>query len=399
MFKSRAKIKILKYPYPYKAWFTLAGDPDHTTLDKWNEIHNLIWDELKLPFSDSLFVTSYNDHIPNQVNLKEYGDGILKHNYDTIHTWGDYIYSKHKVFTRNDAIEAVKVLKKYDLNPLVWVDHSSFVGNYVKNSNLGIKPFFKDAAGYVYENFAYTFDISHDLGIRYLWDGNLTCRIGLKPDIGCKEEEHIIIGYIFKILKSWFSRFFKWELRKIETKTEHALNVIEPEEGKKLYSFIRYGTWNEAHINGVPSLINEKRLKKLVQSEGVCYFYTHLGKTEASKAGVEPFFPDESKEAFRLLRRFYDDKLLNLSPLSVLLDYIVLKNHVEIDNKKNEIRFSTDGIRYDKLRRRDMAGHVFSFKYNGKIDLNDIRIFIDSEECNNYEIRQESPDVFSLVFK
>ena len=60
---------ILKYPYPFKSWFTVANDPDNTSINDWEELNSFIWKELKLPLSNSLFVESHNENLPDQVNL------------------------------------------------------------------------------------------------------------------------------------------------------------------------------------------------------------------------------------------------------------------------------------------------------------------------------------------
>ena len=51
---------VLKYPYPYKSWITLANDPDNTLIKDWNELNDFIWKELNLPFSNSIFLDSLN---------------------------------------------------------------------------------------------------------------------------------------------------------------------------------------------------------------------------------------------------------------------------------------------------------------------------------------------------
>ena len=50
---------ILKYPYPYRAWFTIANDPDNTLIRDWRELNSFIWDELELPYSLNHLITIY----------------------------------------------------------------------------------------------------------------------------------------------------------------------------------------------------------------------------------------------------------------------------------------------------------------------------------------------------
>ena len=101
-------ISILNAPPPYKSWLSLSNDPDHATEKTQIEIHKFIWKELELPFSDSLFINSYNENLPNQLNLKNHPNHFKLHKFDTIHNWGDYMHSRFKVFDRDDVIKSIK---------------------------------------------------------------------------------------------------------------------------------------------------------------------------------------------------------------------------------------------------------------------------------------------------
>ena len=91
---------ILKYPYPYRAWFTIANDPDNTLIRDWRELNSFIWDELELPLGNALFIKSFNNNLPDQVNLVDNPE-ISSQNHDIIHTWGDYMHSSSLVLFNN----------------------------------------------------------------------------------------------------------------------------------------------------------------------------------------------------------------------------------------------------------------------------------------------------------
>ena len=38
----------------------MANDPDNTVIEDWKELHSFIWEDLALPFGDSLFVRTFN---------------------------------------------------------------------------------------------------------------------------------------------------------------------------------------------------------------------------------------------------------------------------------------------------------------------------------------------------
>jgi len=392
------RIKLLKFPYPYKSWFALSNDPDYTTMERWDELHRFLWEELKLPLSDSLFVKSFNKNIPGQVNLFDNGMAILRHSYDTIHTWGDYV-SAEKVFNRKDAKEASKLLLQNNIKPSVWVDHSSFVGNFIMNSSKGAESHLLDAAGYRYVNPNYSIDIAHKMGIRYLWDGQVSDSIKVEPVIYKRRYLDRLSEWIFINSKRVLSRLFNLRLIKDNHSelNNHALKVVEFEKGIKMYLFRRFGSWRDAHIDGVPNLINRKNLENLVKKESICVFYTHLGKKKADKVTDKIHIPPKTADSFTLLKRYYDDKKIKVSSLSGLLDYVVLRDSLKIEDSRI-ISFRSDGIRFNPLHASDLSGHSFSFNISKGISLSDISVRIDSAEVSDYRVVTDEPGVITIMF-
>ncbi len=394
-------MKLLKYPHPYKAWFTLSNDPDHTTLDRWNKLHQAIWGKLELPFSDSLFVKSYNDYVPGQVNLFDQKHLILGHSYDTIHTWGDYVYSRDKVFTHNDAVEAVDIINEFGIKPLIWVDHSSFTGNFIKNSDWGTKAYHTDAAGHKYKNFVYSLDLAYSLGIRYIWDGYLVETIDQQPNIFRKKHiRGLVFDFFYKHLKGLFSRLFKVDIRRDEDSelNRYGLKIVDFGNGRRMYSFRRFGTWNDAHIDGIPKIVNESMLNKLVKNGGICFLYTHLGKKLAA-ANHDEHISRETLDTFTLLKKYYEDKLINLSSFSKLLDYIVLKDSINIDMENSRIEFSPDGIRFKDLTCMDLAGQSFSFSISKSISIDGLLVYINGKKSVCHSIIVNTPKILTLSFQ
>ena len=168
----------LDYPHPYRAWLAIASDPDNTREADWRELHEFIWEELGLPVGNGLFVRSYNENLPGQVNLHDHPwiAGLQPH--DTLHTWGDYCFSKSKRFSRKDAVAAMEALQLHGIHPTVWIDHADFCGNLLHNHGRGAVPTIADEAGHQYPNFDYTLDLLEEVGIRYVWNGRLKNFIG-----------------------------------------------------------------------------------------------------------------------------------------------------------------------------------------------------------------------------
>ena len=169
---------LLDYPRPYRAWLAIASDPDNTVEKDWRELHEFIREELGLPVGSGLFAVSYNEHLPGQVNLRDHPYIAKLQVHDTLHTWGDFLFSRSKRFSRQDAIDAVTSLQNHRVRPRVWIDHSNFSGNLLHHKGRGGVPAVTDLSGHQYPNFDYTLDLIEKIGIRYIWDGRVETEWG-----------------------------------------------------------------------------------------------------------------------------------------------------------------------------------------------------------------------------
>ena len=140
-------IDLLAYPPPYRSWLTLSNDPDCTTWERWQELHELIWERLALPFADSFFLECVNDAIPGQVTVAEHPEILTAHPHDTMHTWGDYTMSKSHLFHRGEAEAGLALLRAQGAAPRIWTDHSNFSGNILHRGESGAIPRIEDASG------------------------------------------------------------------------------------------------------------------------------------------------------------------------------------------------------------------------------------------------------------
>lgn len=388
------KLKKLDYPYPYKAWFALSNDPDHTTIDRWKKLHNLIWEELQLPFADSLFTYSFNQHLPEQISLDKYGKKLVSHPYDTLHSWGDFKHAGNRCFSRDDANKAVRKIKSFGIKPLVWTDHSSFIGNFVHHSSLGSVPSTVDAAGYSYENQKYSLDLACDLGVRYMWDGKLTPVIG---QVGLSQGISRYMFWLTEKAGQLYSKLFpnisytidkNWDLNRKTYKK------VKMPDGRELYFFRRFGLWRSADIDGFGGLVSTKVLKELVRSKGTCIMYTHLGKKDVSKVNVTYEITKTTIDALKLLKTYYTNKEINLSPVSELLDYCVIRDNILVEG--NEIHFNADGIRFQTMDIHCLKGKVFSF--SGPLKSIKPVVHIEGSQVDAFKVRQDNKKGFSIIF-
>jgi len=394
---------ILKYPFPYKSWFTIANDPDNTLIEDWHELNQFLWNTLDLPLSNSLFIKSFNHNLPDQVNLIDHPE-ILSQKHDIIHTWGDYMHSRNLGFDRKDAIEACEILKKSAIEPKVWIDHSQFIGNLLHSSNKGSIPQTRDASGIVYKNYVYTLDLIKKIGIRYIWDGKITDVVG---------QDRIISPSKYFINKSTFSikavvKIILYHmLRSKRIRNRLHLNIpcnkqyfpLTFPDGNTLYCFRRYGTWKDADIYGLGKILAPNIIDSLLESESTMVAYTHLGKRPVSKTDESFHIPDETKRSLDYIKKKYERKELMISPISEMIDYLVIRDNIKLLTQKNIIKLIPDGIRYQNIAQSDLTGKKFSFKNNNQFNLEKIKIQSKNTTLKFDTVVEKDKNVFSIIFK
>ncbi|MDW3194040.1 MAG: hypothetical protein R8G66_16825 [Cytophagales bacterium] len=391
---------VLKYPFPYNAWFTIANDPDNTNIKDWRELDKFIWQELGLPISNSLFVRSYNANLPDQVNLFQHPE-ITSQWHDIIHTWGDYMHSRGKGFDREDAEEAIKILKAHGVSPKVWIDHADFIGNLLHNSQKGALPYTKDLSGHQYKIYTYTLDLIKQIGIHYIWDGELTEIVGQDravnswkyfSDISTSRLKAVVKFILLRLLPEKFVLLLKM---KIPQNRQYFVEKFP--DGNSFYCFRRYGTWKDADIYGLGNIIDSKVIDQLIDQNGTMVTYTHLGKRPFDRLQESFHIPDKTREALTYIRKKFDEQQLMVSPISQMLDYLVIRDHIKIDESKSTVHFYPDGIRYEKLELEDLGDHVFSFR-SSKVNANALKVFLGQKEVPFHLVKHKS-DIFSIRFE
>jgi len=387
--------KILKYPYPFKAWFTLTNDPDNTVINDWQELHDFIWDELNLPFGDSLFVRSFNHNLKDQVNLEDYPNIVKAHDHDTLHTWGDYMHGRKRGFDRVDAEEAAAILEENNIQPRVWTDHAQFTGNMIHNSSLGSRPKLYDLSKTSYINFSYTLDIVQRVGVRYLWNGEITNIIAQNRHLKFNDF-HLHSSNIFRSVLKWLLNDTKLggQLFKRIDNRQYRKNTFA--DGSELYCFVRYGKWEHTDVEGLYQIIKPSIIDELISLEGTCAVYSHLGKRNRSREINDSHIPENTRKALKYVRDKYDSGVLMLSSVSDMLDYLVIRDNITINHKHHIISFNSDNIRYKQLSPADLKDKKFSF-YKKGIQMDRVQVQIDGKNVS-CQLVDESTDVFSVLY-
>jgi len=384
-------IKILKYPHPYKAWLTISNDPDNTNIEAWHELNDFIFDELKLDWANSIFLSSHNLNLPDQVSLDKCPE-IAKQPTDTLHTWGDFVHAGQRGFSRTDAEAGIELLKKYNIQPQVWVDHSRFTGNLLHNNSWGAVPTHDDSSGNMYTVFEYTLDLVKQLGISYVWDGKLTQNIGQDRLLQLKDHliHYSVLGKIRFLFLNGF-RFLIPGLNQSTGNTQYKKHTFP--DGNVLYIFKRFGNWRDADIFGLSNVISKSNINQLIQKGGTMVAYTHLGKNSPKYKG-QTHIPTQTKASLYYVKERIDAKELLFTPLSKMFDYLILRDNITVE--QNQIHFKPDGIRFQELIEHDLIGFSFSFQHNVKPEL--IEVFLNKEKIN-IDIQSHEKDVFSITFE
>ncbi len=358
--------RVRRYPYPFSAWLALSSDPDNTLIEDWQELDRVIWKELALPFADTLFVRSYNLNLPEQVDLYRNPHILAAHAHDSIHTWGDYVWSGPKSFERVDAIEARETLARHGFRPRVWVDHSIFMGNMLHNHRYGGMPTITDASGHVYPNPLYTLDIVKHVGVRYLWDGTITPVLGQDRSLNrwemYRERSASKRAALSNLLKHRTGQLLGvGKAFREQYKDNKAYHLQRFPDGNVFYTFQRYGTWQDADIDGLGRLLAPEKLDELLRNKGTCILYTHLGKRPVDRMHEQQHIPESTLNSLRYVRDKWKARQLQLSSVSKLMDYLVLRDHLTMDEQQEVIRFHADGIAFHSVDAADLTGHSFSF--------------------------------------
>jgi len=364
------KVRVLAMPPPWRAWLTISNDPDNTLERDWQQLHDCIWQDLRLPFGDALFVRSFNCNLPGQVNLHDHPHIGAAHHHDSLHAWGDYVHARTRGFDRSDAVEAIALLRSHGLRPQVWVDHSTNPQNMLHNSRDGSTPRTVDGSGAVYTSFTYTLDLATELGIRYVWDGALTPVLGqdvpLSPWAWYRTRTPSRAKAFALLAWHWLTALgIAPGGRSLVThhpgvNSQYFAHTFG--DGQTLYCFRRHGTWDDADIDGLAKLVSPAAVDELLERQGTCIAYTHLGKRRAGRSGDEQHIPPATRAALLNLRRRHEDRVLMLSPISTLLDYLVLRDGLAIAPDGSWIDFRPDGIRFPTLGAADLGGHAFGLR-------------------------------------
>jgi len=332
-----AKNHIRRFPYPHQAMLAICSDLDETP-DKnvYFETMRFLNTTVETTMGQGVGLevgnTIYFDMPPDQFsywNTNEMGreivrDFIRSGHIDCLHSYGDL------ATTREHAGRALDELDRHNCHLKVWVDHgiapTNFDGDIMQGSG--------DVPG----NPAYHADLTMGSGLKYVWRGRVTSIIGQNIQRNYKgiwTNSHPLCSS-----KTLLKEFTKGLLGQFGSKkyAMHSPNRIlqqaQLRDNQQIFEFMRCnpywgGVGFSATAQGISNVLNKNMLKQLINSQGVCILYTHLGKTNKNPK----IFSTETQKAFILLSQLSQDEKILVTTTQRLLEYCHMKTDVSISTK------------------------------------------------------------------
>ena len=232
---------------------------------------------------------------------------------DTLHSWGNFDKGG---FKRIYAEIGVGVLKKYNFNIPVWINHGINL-NYQK---IGDYP---NMYGDDPTHPCYHTDLLSEFGFEFIWTGKVTHVIGQN---GRKNVSTVSKLFIQKILKKIKYQHLKDPLYDDDN------NIINPlllRDGNKKWEFIRFinpwGNAGDLDLNEFVDQIKTRNLKRLIKNQGVMILYTHFNEN------LYNTIPTKLSHYLTNLKNMVNRKEILMGTTSRILKYWEVSNYITFE--------------------------------------------------------------------
>jgi hypothetical protein len=352
------QIRLRRIPYPYRAMLAICSDLDETIDGKTYEaIARYLNTTESTAMGEGVGLevgnTIYFDMPQAQFSYWNTDDEgrskirmlIRSGHIDCLHSYGDL------ATTRAHAGRALEELSRHSCRLEVWVDHG------VAPSNFG--PDIMRGSGDVPGSIAYHADLTYSFGVQYVWLGRVTSVVGqgvprslsgiwnpLEPAASAKT---IVKEFAKELMGGMGS--LKYGM--------HRQNCLVRgtwlRDGHSVTEFMRANPhWGGVSCgdtaDGLESVLTKSFLERLVQREGVCILYTHLGK----KGKFDQPFSQGTRQALGLLASYRDDGKIMVTTTRRLLGYCRAINEINYAVKESAELLSIE-IAHD-CPRAELAG-------------------------------------------
>lgn len=373
---------LRRFPYPYRAMLAICSDLDETPdaavyaqiMRYLNTTDDLGWGRgVGLEVGNTI----YFDMPAGQFaywNTDDAGramarDLIRSGHIDCLHSFGDL------ATTRSHAERALAELERLGLRIGVWVDHAVAATNFGADIMRG--------CGDVPGSAAYHADLTCRHGVQYVWRGRVTSVIGQDqpPSLrGIGDPRHPIASVRTLLKESMKGRRARLGDAKYAMHGDHAL--VRPctlRDGTGVWEFMRCNPhWGGVSCgdtaSGMAESLTARFLDRLVEREGICVLYTHLGKIRDRQ---EPF-EGPTRRAFERLAEYARRQKILVTTTRRLLGYRQAREHVHAE----AVRLP-NGLRID-LTPSDAQGPRLA-----PADLQGLTVYLDPAGAQWDELRSE----------
>ncbi len=300
-----SRVRLRAVPYPYLAMLAICSDLDETA-DRhvyWEIMRFLNTTEetamgpgVGLEVGNTIYFDMPSDQFAYW-NTDDAGREMVRTlihsgHIDCLHSYGDL------ATTRERAARALDELARHDCKLQVWVDHGTAATNF--------DPEIMQGHGDEIGHEAYHADLTTDYGIQYVWRGRVTSVIG--QDVrsrlsGIFDGTHPVASGRTLLKEAAKRRLALTGNTKYGMHgPNETLRRTTLRDGRGVYEFMRCNP----HWGGVSScdqgrhigkVLTHNMLDHLVEREGTCVLYTHLGKIDDPRVP----FNEEAARAFRRL--------------------------------------------------------------------------------------------------
>lgn len=379
---------VRRLPYPYRAMLAICSDLDETPdRDVYFESMRFLNTREPTAMGEGVGLevgnSMYFDMPPDQFaywNTDDAGretirDLIRSGHIDCFHSFGDL------ATTRGHAEHALEDLERHGCRMKVWIDHGTAASNFGGDIMQG--------CGDVLGSAVYHADLTCAFGVEYVWRGRVTSVIGQEVPRrlgGLWNPRHPIAS-----ARTVAKEFAKGMLAATGRKKYaiHGPNqVLQPaclRSGQKVWEFLRAnphwgGVSSSETADGLGDVLTEAVLGRLVERQGVCILYTHLGKVRDRR---EPFGP-RTRQALRRLAGLAEEGRILVTTTRRLLDYCRMIRELRVTTTREPGGASRIDLNVTAST-SDLAGLTLCHQ-----DARHVRVFVNGHEVE--QVRRNGPD-------
>ncbi len=322
---NESQVELRRFPYPYRAMLAICSDLDETP--DWRTY----WEIMR--FLNTTETTSmgpgvglevgnsiYFNMPPGQFaywNTDDAGRAMVRAlihsgHIDCLHSYGDLATK------REHAGKALDELARYDCQLKVWVDHGTAATNFGADIMRG----HGDEPGHE----AYHADLTCGYGIRYVWRGRVTSVIGQDTPQSLRGLFNVRhpLASIRTVAKEWAKgvRARRNDIKYAMHGPNRLIRDTLLRDGRPVGEFIRCnphwgGVSRGDRPDGLPQVLTKRFLDHLVERQGTCILYTHLGKICRREEPLEA----PARQALRLLASYQDNGKILVTTTRRLVEY------------------------------------------------------------------------------